>query len=81
MNRRTFLKSVGAASALISTSIAMAKTPEPQWINFVDGEYPKILPPIPFYNYLINKPLDGISFVEFGVRRKSKFWKNRSNNE
>lgn len=53
------------------------------WLS-VNGEYPKTVPPIPsnsVYNYLENKSSDGTWFVELGLRRKSKFWKNRMNYE
>ena len=61
MNRRTFLKSVGAAVALISTP-AMAKV-EPKWINFTEA-MPKVGQKVALLTRFANNQRQNISLGE-----------------
>lgn len=63
MNRRTFIKLTGATAVVVTTGISIAKTPEPQWINFTE-QLPKPGQRVALFTRFRNNKSQNISLGE-----------------
>lgn len=63
MNRRTFIKLTGATAVVVTTGISIAKTSEPQWINFTE-QMPKEGQKVALFTRFWNNKNQNISLGE-----------------